>query len=153
MSRYQPLANFLAERKSDEWIATLAEIEERLGSTLPNSAYKHAAWWANQSGPGHSQTHGWRSVGWKTAGVDLAAKRVRFTREADAVEADKMVSTEDDESALLARAREMTGIHDRKILMREALKALVAREAGIRLAALGGTMPDLTLPPRERPGR
>jgi hypothetical protein len=31
------------------------------------------------------------------------------------------------------------------------LEALIQREAARRLAALGGTMPDLTVPPRRRP--
>jgi len=47
----------------------------------------------------------------------------------------------DDE--LLRKAAEYTGIKERTTLLREALKALIAREASRQLAALGGTMPDL----------
>ena len=54
----------------------------------------------------------------------------------------------DDE--LLARAEALTGIKERSALLREALAALVSREAGRRLARLGGTMPDLEAPPRRR---
>ena len=54
---------------------------------------------------------------------------------------------------LLDRARELTGITDRDALILEALRLLVAREAGLRLARLGGTMPDLEAPPRQRPVR
>ena len=49
--------------------------------------------------------------------------------------------TIDDE--LLARAKETTGIGETGALLKEALKALLHREASRRLAALGGTMPDL----------
>ncbi len=54
----------------------------------------------------------------------------------------------DDE--LVARAQEYTGITEKSALVREALKALVAREAARRLAKLGGIAPDLVAPPRRR---
>ena len=47
----------------------------------------------------------------------------------------------DDE--LLRTAEEYSGIMERTALIREALKSLIAREAGRRLLALAGTMPDL----------
>ncbi len=51
---------------------------------------------------------------------------------------------------LIERAAELTGIKERATLIRMALESLVAREAGRRLALLGGTMPDLEAPPRRR---
>ena len=50
------------------------------------------------------------------------------------------VSLDDD---LLRTAQEYSGLTERAALIREALKALIAREAGRRLLALAGTMPDL----------
>jgi Arc/MetJ family transcription regulator len=47
----------------------------------------------------------------------------------------------DDE--LVERAQEYTGIAEKTALMREALKALIHLEASRRLAALGGSDPDL----------
>ncbi len=47
----------------------------------------------------------------------------------------------DDE--LIRTAQELTGVRERSALLREALKALIHLEASRRLAALGGTMPDL----------
>ena len=47
----------------------------------------------------------------------------------------------DDE--LLRVAQEYTGLEERTALLRAALKALIEREAGRRLMALGGTMPEL----------
>jgi Arc/MetJ family transcription regulator len=52
----------------------------------------------------------------------------------------------DDE--LLATAQALT---EKSAIVREALRALVQRESARRLARLGGTMPDLEIPPRRRP--
>jgi len=52
---------------------------------------------------------------------------------------------------LLAQAGEYTGETEKTALVRMGLKALIEREAARRLAALGGAMPSLTVPPRRRP--
>ena len=52
---------------------------------------------------------------------------------------------------LLALASKLTGITDRTPLIRESLKAIIARESARRLALLGGSMPELQLTPRRRP--
>lgn len=52
---------------------------------------------------------------------------------------------------LLATASRLTGITDRTPLIRESLKAIIARESARRLALLGGSMPELQLTPRRRP--
>jgi Arc/MetJ family transcription regulator len=54
----------------------------------------------------------------------------------------------DDE--LLAAAQAYTGLTEKSAIVREALRALVQREAGRRLAALGGSDPDAAAPPRRR---
>jgi len=59
--------------------------------------------------------------------------------------------TLDDE--LVKTAQEYSGITERSTLVREALKALIHMEASRRLAALGGTMPDLEDIPRTRADR
>jgi len=58
------------------------------------------------------------------------------------------VTLDDD---LLERAKELTGIEESPALLREALKALIAREAGRRLMRLGGYDPKATAGPRRRP--
>lgn len=52
----------------------------------------------------------------------------------------------------LAEAQQLTGISERSALIREALKALIARENALRIIALGGTDPDAEAPPRRRFG-
>jgi hypothetical protein len=49
------------------------------------------------------------------------------------------------------RARALTGIQETTALVQARLEALIAREAGKRLAALGGTQPKLADIPRRRP--
>ena len=52
---------------------------------------------------------------------------------------------------LLEKARAYTGITQNSVLINEALKGLVAREAGRVLARMGGTQPGLEYIPRRRP--
>ena len=54
----------------------------------------------------------------------------------------------DDE--LIAKAQALTGLTEKTRLVREALKALIERESGRRLARLGGTESELKAPPRRR---
>ncbi len=51
---------------------------------------------------------------------------------------------------LLERAKELTGIQEKTALVRAGLEALIARESGKRLAALGGTQPKISNIPRRR---
>lgn len=54
------------------------------------------------------------------------------------------------DDALIAHARELTGITERTALLHEGLRALIARESARRLARLGGSEPDLADIPRRR---
>jgi Arc/MetJ family transcription regulator len=58
--------------------------------------------------------------------------------------------TIDDE--LLKDALEFSGIKEKSAVINEALRWFVAREAGKRLAKLGGSAPDIEAPPRRRLG-
>jgi Arc/MetJ family transcription regulator len=53
---------------------------------------------------------------------------------------------------LVAKAQALTGLKEKSSLVREALRALIEREAARRLARLGGSAPDLTPVARRRPG-
>jgi Arc/MetJ family transcription regulator len=54
----------------------------------------------------------------------------------------------DDE--LVAQAQSYTGLKEKSALVREALKALIEREAAERLIRLGGSDPKATAAPRRR---
>jgi Arc/MetJ family transcription regulator len=58
------------------------------------------------------------------------------------------VTLDDD---LVAKARTYTGIKENPALLREALTALIEREAARRLILLGGTDPTAEAGPRRRP--
>ena len=60
------------------------------------------------------------------------------------------VTLDDD---LLEKAKFYTGINETPAVIREALRALVQREAARRLARLGGTEPQLRPIPRRRSHR
>ncbi|MAY75903.1 MAG: DUF2191 domain-containing protein [Phycisphaerae bacterium] len=55
----------------------------------------------------------------------------------------------DDE--LLERAKRLTGLSRTSDVVRDALQALIAREAAMRLAKLGGSDPDAKVAARRRP--
>jgi len=54
---------------------------------------------------------------------------------------------------LIRIAQEFTGVEEKTVLVREALKALIERESSRRLASLGGSMPELKNIPRRREGK
>lgn len=155
MSKYDPLRHFLAELADDSWTAGFAEVEKILGFALPQSAHRHQAWWANESNGSHSHSQGWQGAGWQTRGVNLQGKSVRFerrrTRHAAPIDGDPTSPTLPKNAELMQQAREMTGIRDRDKLIEAALAALIQREAGRHLAALGGAMPKAWAPERDRP--
>lgn len=47
------------------------------------------------------------------------------------------------DDTLLAKAQQLTGVTETSALIREALRALIARESARQWARLGGTEPDL----------
>ena len=51
---------------------------------------------------------------------------------------------------LLAKAQALTGLAEKTVLVREALRALIERESARRLALLGGSEPQLVEVPRRR---
>jgi len=64
-----------------------------------------------------------------------------------------MRSTLNLDDKLIEEARRLTGIQEKTALIRAALEALIAREIGRRLAALGGTQPGFEASPRRRAKR
>lgn len=148
MGKYEPLSRHLSALGEDSWEASFAKIEQILGGPLPPSAYSYQAWWANQSGGGHSQTRGWADAGFETRDLDLEAQSVRFERvdRKPGKATAKLTSQRD----LIALARAVTGIQDEGQLIEMALKSLLRQEASGYLASLGGIKPDAEAAPRRR---
>ena len=66
------------------------------------------------------------------------------------VQGDTMRTTVTLDDELLARAEQLCGDLERSALLKEALRALVQRESARRLAALGGSEPELEPIPRRQ---
>jgi len=75
-SKYGVLGAFLKKQTGSKVTLSLAEVEQILGFTLPNSAYRHRPWWANG---GNSQCKAWMRVGWLVDKVQMG-KTVSFIR-------------------------------------------------------------------------
>jgi len=56
---------------------TFAAIEDMVGR-LPESAYRHRAWWGNNDATAEAKA--WLDAGWRVESVDQAAGEVVFTR-------------------------------------------------------------------------
>lgn len=78
MSKYQPLADHLANLNADQWRPTFHELERTLGFDLPKGARK-AAWW---TGSDTSQAAVWRTEGWEIdpEHLNLDRETVAFRR-------------------------------------------------------------------------
>ena len=49
---------------------------------LPDSAFSHLAWWANETSGTHTHARAWLDAGFRTDGLSLTARRVTFLRSA-----------------------------------------------------------------------
>jgi hypothetical protein len=78
---YRPLQKYLDERHADTVVLMFAEIEDILGFPLPDLARQEQDWWANPTPEGiaSEQSQSWTS-GTRTAGANLSARKVTFTR-------------------------------------------------------------------------
>jgi hypothetical protein len=79
--KYQALYEYLEHRYANTVVLTVAQIEDLLGFTLPDSARVHQEWWANKDPNGTPPPH---SRSWtlasRTAAPNLQAQTVTFER-------------------------------------------------------------------------
>ncbi len=155
MGKYEPLSRFLSHAGEDCISASFAQVEEILGCSLPMSAYRHQAWWANESNGTHTHSRSWQDAGWETRQVNTGARTVKFERRT-APRDRKHANARDvlavrPADSLMQKAMAVSGIADEDKVIEAALTALIQREAGRMLIELGGTMPELVVPERERP--
>jgi len=57
------------------------------------------------------------------------------------------------DDSLLREAQRLSGLREKTAVVHAGLKALIARQSALRLAALGGTEPELRPVPRRRVAR
>lgn len=79
--RYHSLQQYLDGRYANTVVLLFKEIEDILGFALPGAAWLQPEWWAN---PTPAVAASEQSLSWtnsqRTAGVNLAARKVTFTR-------------------------------------------------------------------------
>lgn len=76
MSAYEGFRRLLGDAGPRPWFR-FSEVEDEVGSELPESAWKHRAWWANDDH--HVQAaKGWLAAGYEVAHVDRVAEIVCF---------------------------------------------------------------------------
>lgn len=80
MEKYENLSFFLSELDQDRIVMSFESINELIGGTLPDSAFKHRPWWANRAEGKGSQNLAWQSVGWETRDVNMELDEVTFIR-------------------------------------------------------------------------
>lgn len=79
-SKYDALRDRLASVKGDSVTMSFDTIGDLVGS-LPQSAWDHQAWWANEAAGSHVQARSWREAGFRVAGVNQTEGWVRFIRD------------------------------------------------------------------------
>jgi len=78
--KYGPLREYLSGSAGTRVRMTFAAVEDLVGR-LPESAYRHRAWWGNNDGT--AEARAWLDAGWRVESVNQAAGEVVFTRAAD----------------------------------------------------------------------
>jgi plasmid stability protein len=79
MSKYEPLARYLANQPAQELSLTFEEIETIIGSKLPPSTYEYRALWSNNP-QGHVMAQAWLKAGWETSKVEMEGRKLVFRR-------------------------------------------------------------------------
>ncbi len=74
-SKYDPLTKYLSNLSAgtpNPLTLTLAEIEDILGCSLPESAYEYEQWWGNETNPNRVHARSWQDAGYKVVEVNLS---------------------------------------------------------------------------------
>jgi hypothetical protein len=80
MGKYDPLFDHLSRATEPRLRLSFAEIERIIGDSLPASARRHQAWWANERVGTHVHARSWLDAGYATQRLDLNSATVEFVR-------------------------------------------------------------------------
>jgi hypothetical protein len=80
MRKYAALNAYLNRRNGRPEMLAFEDIEQIIGKPLPQSAYKHRSFWANDNQDHHSHARAWMRAGYRVAYVDRDQKVIRFER-------------------------------------------------------------------------
>jgi len=85
VAKYDPLFDYLSRATEPRLRLSFAEIERIIGDSLPASARRHQAWWANERVGTHVHARSWLDAGYETQHLDLNSATIEFVRSARAV--------------------------------------------------------------------
>jgi hypothetical protein len=80
MAKYDGLADLLRHQRGEYKTLTFEQVADAIPGGLPPSAYRHRAWWANESDGRHVHARAWCGAGWHVSTIDLAGRTVTFSR-------------------------------------------------------------------------
>jgi hypothetical protein len=80
--KYGPLREHLSGTVGTRVRMTFSAVEDLVGR-LPESAYRHRAWWGVGNNDGTAEARAWLDAGWRVESVNQAAGEVVFTRAAN----------------------------------------------------------------------
>jgi hypothetical protein len=80
VGKYSALARHLTGLRQASVRLTFEQVAELVPGGLPDSAYRHSAWWANETDGRHVQSRAWTGAGWQVETVDLAGRSAVFSR-------------------------------------------------------------------------
>lgn len=81
VAKYDGLTESLRRQDGEHVKLTFEQVAITVPGGLPPSAYRHRAWWANESSGPHVHAKAWREAGWIVTTVDLASRTVTFGRD------------------------------------------------------------------------
>jgi hypothetical protein len=82
VAKYDGLTALLDRDHGDRIHLTFEQVAAAVPGGLPPSAYRHRAWWANESNGRHVHARAWMGAGWAVADVDVSRRTVTFSRTA-----------------------------------------------------------------------
>jgi hypothetical protein len=77
-SRYAGIGEYLKAQGGPTAEASFEQLEAAIGNSLPASAERHRAWWANTER--NTQARVWMEEGWRVDRVDFDQRKVSFSR-------------------------------------------------------------------------
>jgi hypothetical protein len=78
MNGYEPLRRYLQAQGDEQVTLSFSDIADIIGDSLPESAHRQTAWWAND--PEHPEAQAWMGAGYDVAFMSLASETVTFVR-------------------------------------------------------------------------
>lgn len=79
MNKFKNLTKYLKDRSEDIIKMSFANLEKVIGFSLPDSAYKHRAYFANVLG--HSISKAWMEAGYRATNIDIYNRTLDFVKE------------------------------------------------------------------------